>query len=71
MTRRGLRYELPLKRPLRLGDQQVTTRCGWLVQRGDAVGDACPLPAFSVDRLADVDGAILSRLSEPSRPIFA
>ena len=59
MTRRGLRYELPLKRPLRLGDQQVTTRCGWLVQRGDAVGDACPLPAFSIDSVADVDGAIL------------
>ncbi|MCR9245114.1 MAG: hypothetical protein NXI31_08775 [bacterium] len=54
------RYELPLTRPLQLGSERVLVRAGWLVRRGTAVGDACPLPEFSSDTLGEVDSAIAS-----------
>jgi len=51
----GARYQLPLAQPLRLGDQSVQLREGWLLRRGDAIADVCPLPAFSTDTLDDVE----------------
>ena len=58
MNFEAARYELPLRQPLQLGSERVQARSGWLVRRGTAVGDACPLPTFSSDSLCELDAAI-------------
>ncbi|MEC8253455.1 MAG: enolase C-terminal domain-like protein [Planctomycetota bacterium] len=68
MTLKAYTYRLPLAKPLRLGDLVVNERRGWLLRSEDGVGDACPLPNFSLDTLDDVD-AFVSREAAPTASV--
>lgn len=52
------RYRLPLVRPIRCGRQMLTVREGLLIrrtdERGEAWGEAAPLPGYSDETLAEV-----------------
>jgi L-alanine-DL-glutamate epimerase-like enolase superfamily enzyme len=65
--------ELPLARPLRTGSGTLRRRCVWIVDLGDGIGEAAPLPGIGTEEYpacAEALHAIVGRIEEaPGDPM--